>query len=85
MQEARKSSGFDVSDRISLVWRAEDSELGRATAEAIRAHAGFIAEEVLATTMSEGTRGSDSAVPGSAGRVFTIDDLGVSFTVTRRG
>ncbi len=85
VQEARKSSGFDVSDRISLVWRAEDSELGRATAEAIRAHAGFIAEEVLATTMSEGTRGSDSAVPGSAGRVFTIDDLGVSFTVTRRG
>ena len=32
MQEARKSSGFEVSDRISLVWQA-DGQLGEALAE----------------------------------------------------
>ncbi|MEO7825773.1 MAG: DUF5915 domain-containing protein, partial [Allosphingosinicella sp.] len=48
IQEARKTSGLDVSDRIELWWQA-DGEL----AEALREHAGLIAAEVLATFLAE--------------------------------
>ena len=47
VQETRKSSGLEVSDRISLVWAA-DGDL----AEAIQTHAELIAGEVLATSMT---------------------------------
>ncbi len=50
VQEQRKLAGFEVSDRITLVWDA-DAEL----AEAIEQHAALIAAEVLATSMSRGT------------------------------
>jgi isoleucyl-tRNA synthetase len=49
VQEARKASGLEVSDRIDLWWRAAEG-----TAEALREHAGPVAEEVLAVTMTEG-------------------------------
>ena len=49
VQEARKSSGFDVSDRIALCWPADGE-----TAEALREHAALVADEVLATEMREG-------------------------------
>ncbi len=49
VQEARKASGLDVSDRIELWWTAE-GEL----AEALREHAAMVAEEVLATGYHEG-------------------------------
>jgi isoleucyl-tRNA synthetase len=49
VQEARKSSGFEVSDRIVLVWNAAG-----ATAEALREHGPLVAEEVLAVEMYEG-------------------------------
>ena len=43
VQEARKTAGLDVSDRIELVWRA-DGDL----AHALATHGGAVAEEVLA-------------------------------------
>jgi isoleucyl-tRNA synthetase len=46
VQEARKSSGLDISDRIALWWQAEGS-----TAEALAEHQAAVAEEVLATTV----------------------------------
>ena len=46
VQDARKSSGFEVSDRITLEWAAE-GEL----ADAIEAHEETITDEVLATSM----------------------------------
>ena len=50
VQEARKSSGFDVSDRIVLVWQADGE-----TAEALREHgATWSPSEVLATEIREG-------------------------------
>ncbi len=49
VQEARKASGFDVSDRIRLAWEAA-GEL----AEALRADGGLLADEVLAVEVSEG-------------------------------
>ncbi len=70
VQEARKNSGFDVSDRIVLIWQAE-GEL----ATAIEEHAGLIGEEVLATSISAGK--PEAPVLGDAG-------LGLSFSVRRR-
>ena len=49
VQEARKSSGLEVTDRVVLVLQAE-GEL----AEAITEHAGMIADEVLAVQLSQG-------------------------------
>jgi isoleucyl-tRNA synthetase len=50
IQEARKQSGLDVSDRIELWWQADTDEL----ADAIREHAELVAGEVLATSFIEG-------------------------------
>jgi isoleucyl-tRNA synthetase len=47
VQEARKTAGLDVSDRIELVWQA-DGEL----AQALHAHGAAVAEEVLATAFA---------------------------------
>ncbi len=71
VQEARKASGFEVSDRIALRWSAGDE-----TAAALREHDGLIRGEVLATTVEEADR-----LEGDA--VVRDDDLGLAFTVTR--
>jgi isoleucyl-tRNA synthetase len=49
VQEARKSQGFDVSDRIELWWRS-GGEMG----EALHAGAAALADEVLAVSLTEG-------------------------------
>ncbi len=74
IQEARKSSGFDVSDRITVAWAAADSEAGRAVATAIETHQTLIADEVLALAL---------AVTEPAAGWFGDADLGVTFGVTR--
>ena len=68
IQDARKQSDFDVSDRISLVWQA-DGEMGLA----MREHSAVIAEEVLATTIEAGV------VDGG----FRDDEFGLTFMVTK--
>ncbi|MCL2654063.1 MAG: class I tRNA ligase family protein, partial [Propionibacteriaceae bacterium] len=75
VQDARKASGFDVSDRIALVWQCEETEAGQATAEAIRARQSEIAEEVLATKMDEAVEASPK---------FEDETLGLRFTLTKR-
>ena len=85
VQEARKSSGFDVSDRIELVWSTDDTQAGRATAEAIEAHAALIADEVLAVSLTRGD-GSSAQGDGSSAQgdgSFGEAELGLTFTVTR--
>jgi isoleucyl-tRNA synthetase len=72
LQEARKSSGFEVSDRIEVQWSARD-ELH----EAIVEHGDAIAAEVLATSFTEGI---DSDVGES---VTFHDDSGLVFTLAR--
>jgi isoleucyl-tRNA synthetase len=64
IQEARKSSGFDISDRITLSWAATGP-----MAEAFTAHKQLIADEVLATEITE----------SSAAAAFTDEELGLSF------
>jgi isoleucyl-tRNA synthetase len=70
IQETRKTSGFDVSDRIALTWTAEGE-----MAEAFAEHRDLIAGEVLASTMAEAE---------SADTVTVRDDeLGFGFSVYR--
>jgi len=56
IQEARKSLGFEVTDRIEVQWAA-DGDL----ANALRKHASEVSDEVLATTFQE----ADAIVEGS--------------------
>jgi isoleucyl-tRNA synthetase len=49
VQEARKSQGLEVTDRIELWWEAAGD-----TAQALRAAESVLAEEVLAVSISEG-------------------------------
>jgi isoleucyl-tRNA synthetase len=86
-QEARKASGFDVSDRITLAWTPDDTEAGRAVAEAVEAHAALIADEVLAVEVTRGAapllghprEGGDLEAPHG----FGDPDLGLSFQVVK--
>ncbi|MFL6024809.1 MAG: class I tRNA ligase family protein, partial [Marmoricola sp.] len=70
IQEARKNSGFEVSDRIALTWTASES-----TGEAFAEHAAMIADEVLAASMAE----SDDPASLTQGD----EDLGFRFNVFR--
>ena len=67
VQEARKSSGLEVSDRIELWWVAPDE-----TAAALREGAGRLGEEVLAVFMAEGRPTAD-LVP------HVDEELGLTF------
>jgi isoleucyl-tRNA synthetase len=73
VQEARKASGFEVSDRIRLEWSATDA----ATAEAVRAYAALIGDEVLAVSVTEAGATADDW--------FADDELGLRFRVARVG
>ena len=68
IQEARKSSGLDISDRITLSWSASGP-----MADALRAHDSLIADEVLATSISESDGASD----------FTDEELGFGFALAK--
>jgi len=70
VQEARKSSGLAVSDRIALWWSSDDADL----AAALREHGGLLADEVLATSYAEGEPGAEE---GAA--AFADDDLALRF------
>jgi len=72
IQEARKTSGLDVADRIVLRWHAEPAE----TREALTAHQALIAEEVLAVEFlaADGPFGEGS---------FADEELGLGFTVEK--
>jgi isoleucyl-tRNA synthetase len=73
IQESRKNSGLDVSDRIAVRWRTEDPELARALAD----HQALISTEVLATDFAEG-EGDEGF-----GEAFEDEPLGLSFRLRR--
>jgi isoleucyl-tRNA synthetase len=70
VQEMRKQSGFEVSDRIRLVWSSADAEV----ADAIDAFRDVIADEVLATSFESGR-------PADGADAITDDDLGLTVTL----
>jgi isoleucyl-tRNA synthetase len=72
IQEARKASGLEVSDRIRLRYRA-DADAALALAE----HGDLVADEVLATDFAAGE-------PDWADRrAFTDEAIGLTFWLTR--
>ncbi len=75
IQDARRSDGLDVSDRIELWWSSSDPELSAALAQ----HADLIAGEVLAVTMAEGSRS------GGDGYAHHDPELGMTFWFRRVG
>jgi isoleucyl-tRNA synthetase len=70
VQDARKSAGLEVTDRIELWWQVGGSP---EPAEAIRTHAEQLASEVLATSLHEGAPGVDVET-----YTTTDDDLGLT-------
>ncbi len=62
VQQARRDAGLSVSDRIRLTLGADG-----AVAEAVRAHAGFLAAETLAVSLDLRTAGEVHADPQLAG------------------
>ncbi len=81
VQEARKNSGLDVSDRIVLTWKATGE-----TAEALRENGPLVAGEVLAVEMHEGEPVGQPVAPADGtptGSVVHDPDLGLTFSVTR--
>jgi isoleucyl-tRNA synthetase len=73
IQEARKDTGLQVTDRIVLHWSAEDAEVAAALSE----HGGLVAEEVLATVFAEG----DGDGVGAAH--FSDASLGLAFRLAK--
>ena len=74
VQEARKNSGYEVSDRIVLTWQASGD-----VAEALREHADLVAAEVLATDLREG----ELATHEGSEHVVRQPELGLAFVVAR--
>jgi len=71
IQDARKTSGFDISDRIAVIWQATNPQ----TKAAIEIHGKAIASEVLATKWAE----------GEVTEVTAIDDeLGFKCLITKQ-
>ena len=67
IQEARKTSGLDVSDRIDLWWTASGQ-----VEQAVTEHAGSIAGEVLAVSVHAGTPGDGPGIEGPEGARFWV-------------
>jgi isoleucyl-tRNA synthetase len=77
IQEARKNSGLDVTDRIAVRWEATGAELAEAVAE----HTALIADEVLATDFA---RGQGYSPDGDGyGEPFTDGGLGLAFRLRK--
>ncbi|UCM87367.1 isoleucine--tRNA ligase [Streptomyces marincola] len=73
IQEARKNSGLEVTDRIAVRWEAEGEETVRALAD----HQALITGEVLAADFAEGA-GDDAF-----GERFGEESLGFAFRLRR--
>jgi isoleucyl-tRNA synthetase len=74
IQDARKSSGLDVSDRIELRWATPDADL----AAALTTHRELIAGEVLAVAFGPGEGPGDGAGTGTW-HEHADADLGLRF------
>ena len=82
IQEARKSDGLDVTDRIALRWSARDRDLAAALTE----HSALIAGEVLAVEFGpEEVSGAAEAGRAGPGDVWehADEDLGLRFWLRR--
>jgi isoleucyl-tRNA synthetase len=75
VQEARKQDGFELTDRIRVLWRADNEEL----AGVLAGHAALIGAEVLATGF-----GPQPDAAGDLPGMFRHHDDGLGLTVWLR-
>jgi isoleucyl-tRNA synthetase len=75
LQETRKATGLDVSDRVEVWWEAGGDELRGA----LREHAATVAAEVLASTFAEGRP------PRHDMAAHRNDDLGLTYWLRLAG
>jgi isoleucyl-tRNA synthetase len=69
IQDARKSSGLDISDRIVVTWESDVET----TATALTLHAELVASEVLATTWAQGVVANPTASDEELGLKILIE------------
>jgi len=74
VQDARKTSGLEITDRIELWWQGDDDAL----AAALREHRDAIAREVLAVAVSDGRPNADI-------KPHRDDDLGLTVWLRAAG
>jgi isoleucyl-tRNA synthetase len=79
VQEARKTDGLDVSDRISLRWATSDTELATALTE----HGQMISAEVLAVDYGERPQAGQTAEAEPGENRHVEADLGLTFWLRR--
>jgi isoleucyl-tRNA synthetase len=79
VQDARRTDGLDVSDRILFWWESGDPELAEALAE----HGALIAGEVLAEQFRHGHPGEAKAPDALPRWEHTDPDLALSFWLQR--
>ncbi|WP_206502024.1 isoleucine--tRNA ligase [Streptomyces chrestomyceticus] len=73
IQEARKNSGLDVADRITLRWQTPDEEVRTALTD----HQSLIADEVLATDFTQGE------ADNTYGPAFEDESLSLTFRLKK--
>ena len=78
VQETRKNSGLDVTDRIRLWWRAGGSP---ETGEALREHEQLLADEVLAVAVAD--LGAGGSEPAEADGTYEDEELGLAVWIAR--
>ena len=76
VQNLRKSSGLEISDRINLWIMCSDE-----VTESLQGHSDYIAAETLAETLELGVMLSDDALAGAATEILNIDE-NIKITVT---
>ncbi|MFR9722249.1 isoleucine--tRNA ligase [Streptomyces sp. MS19] len=76
IQEARKTSGLDVADRITVRWASDDQEVRRALAD----HQALLCSEVLATDFAEETAAAER---DGLGEEFGDSALGITFRLRK--
>jgi len=77
IQEARKSAGLDVSDRITVIWDSADAGV----VDALTEHAQMIGAEVLATSFAPGSIDPDAGSVGTADAAYVVSDPDLGLTV----
>ena len=75
IQEARKSAGFDITDRIHVMWDSDDVELS----EVFDKHGPEISAEVLALSMQRTSKQG----AGEPGTNHVVSDLPVTVSIAR--
>jgi isoleucyl-tRNA synthetase len=73
IQDARKNSGLEVSDRIRVLWTASNPQ----TREALRVHGASIADDVLAVEFADDE--AAAAQPGAFGDA----ELGLEYSIAK--